>query len=187
MVGPTHDERMALTEWIAAGVGIVATHHTLAGWPAWDGWADVLGGRFLYAPGQLHGAPVPASGYRMDTYRVVPVAHHPVCAGVAPFELTDELYLCPVFEDNVVPLLATDADISAGTMIDTHREVRHGEQVPAHDQPGSRLLGWATTPGDSRVVYVLPGHTPSTMQHPMYRRLLTNALGWVAERQPTSA
>ena len=32
------------------GQGIVATHHALAGWPAWDDWAGVLGGRFLYAP-----------------------------------------------------------------------------------------------------------------------------------------
>lgn len=173
--------RQGVVELLEAGVGIVATHHALAGWPTWDGWAEVLGGRFLYAPGRVHGRAVPASGYRMDTYRIEPVeAAHPVCAGIEPFEVTDELYLCPVFDEGVLPLLATDADVSAASMIDTYREVRHGERVKAPEQPGSRLVGWATSPERSRVVYLLPGHTAATMQHPMYRRLLTNALRWVA-------
>jgi type 1 glutamine amidotransferase len=29
-------------------------------------------------------------------------------------------------------------------------------------------------------VYLLPGHSASTMEHPQYRRLLTNAVEWVA-------
>jgi type 1 glutamine amidotransferase len=180
--GPSPEVRRGVAELLDAGTGIVATHHALAGWPTWDGWAEVLGGRFLYAPGRLRGTDVPASGYRMDTYRVVPVTDHPVCTGVEPFELTDELYLCPVFEGDVEPLLTTDADTSPGSMIDTYREVRHGERVAAPAQPGSNLLGWATAPGNSRVVYLLPGHTAGTMQHPMYRRLLTNAVAWVARR-----
>jgi type 1 glutamine amidotransferase len=164
-----------------AGQGIVATHHALAGWPAWDEWADVLGGRFLYAPGRLHGVDVPASGYRMDTYRVEPASPgHPVCAGVEPFEITDELYRCPVFAGSVTPLLSTRADTSSATMIDTHSEVRSGEQIPATEQPGSSLLGWAKQARSSRLVYIQPGHTAGTMRHEMYRRLLANAVGWVA-------
>lgn len=177
---PSPEVQQGVADLIAAGVGIVATHHALAGWPTWDGWADVLGGRFLYAPGRLRGADVPASGYRMDTYRVHPVAGHPVTDGVEPFELTDELYLCPVFESAVVPLLTTDADLSPASMIDTYREVRHGERVAAPPQPASRLLGWAHEPANSRIVYLLPGHTVATMQHRAYRRVLTNALAWVS-------
>jgi uncharacterized protein len=179
---PSPDVRRGIAELLDAGTGIVATHHALAGWPTWDGWAEVLGGRFQYAPGRLRGIDVPASGYRMDAYRVRPVAGHPVCDGVEPFELTDELYLCPVFDGEVEPLLITDADLSPASMIDTYREVRHGERAPAPEQPASHLLGWTTSPGNSRVVYLLPGHTTSTMQHPAYRRLLTNALAWVSDR-----
>jgi type 1 glutamine amidotransferase len=186
---PSPEVQRGVEELIAAGVGIVATHHALAGWPTWDGWADVLGGRFLYSPGRLHGVDVPASGYRMDTYRVTPAGGHPVTDGVEPFELTDELYLCPVFEGDVEPLLTTDADLSPATMVDTYREVRHGERVAARQQPASNLLGWVHEPGRSRVVYLLPGHTATTMQHPAYRRLLANALAWVsdeaASRSPT--
>jgi type 1 glutamine amidotransferase len=179
---PTH-VRDGVRALLDAGQGIVATHHALAGWPTWDEWAEVLGGRFCYTPGHLRGRPVPASGYRMDTYPVEIVARdHPVCAGLDSFELTDELYLCPVFEHEVVPLLRTTADVSAASMIDTYREVRHGERVPATEQQGSDLLAWARTIRRSRVVYLLPGHGPQTMSNESYRRLLANSLAWVANR-----
>jgi len=179
-VPPTHDQRHAIAELLDHGVGVVATHHALAGWPAWDSWATALGGRFLYAPGRLRGRPTPASGYRMATYRVAPFGEHPVSAGIEPFDVTDELYLCPVFEREIVPILATDADTSAAAMIDTHREVTTGTQVSAPHQEGSPFLGWAHAAGRSPVVYLLPGHSAATMAHPMYRRLVTNALAWVA-------
>jgi hypothetical protein len=70
--------------------------------------------------------------------------------------------------------------------IDTYHEVRSGEQRSAPDQPGSDLVGWARHHAASRIVYLLPGHTASTMQHSMYRRLLANACAWVAG-QDTSA
>ena len=178
---PSPETRSALLDLLAAGQGVVALHHALAGWPAWDGWADVLGGRFLYAPGSLHGVDMPASGYRMDRYRVeVTAPDHPVCAGVEPFDVDDELYLCPVFEDRVTPLLTTPAAICPESMIDTYREVRFGERLAAAPQSGSPLLGWAREHGPSRIVYLLPGHGPSTMEHPQFRTLLVNACAWVA-------
>ena len=180
-IEPSQMTRSGLLDLLTAGQGIVALHHALAGWPTWDAWADVLGGRFLYAPGALHGVDVPASGYRMDRYRVdVAVPEHPVCAGVESFDVDDELYLCPVFEDCVTPLLTTPAAIGADAMIDAYREVRYGERVSAAPQSASRLLGWARQHGASRIVYLLPGHGPSTMQHPQFRMVLANACAWVA-------
>ena len=165
-VAPSDEVRRGVIDLLAAGQGIVATHHALAGWPTWDDWADVLGGRFLYVPGSLHGEQVPASGYRMGPYRVdVAAPSHPVCAGIEPFELDDELYLCPVFEDRVTALLTTSADTSAESMIDTYREVVDGERVAAPAQRGSRLVAWTHQVGASRIVYVLPGHGPGTMGH----------------------
>jgi len=193
--GPSEATRRGVVELLEEGQGIVATHHALAGWPTWDGWATVLGGRFLYAPGLLRSRAEPSSGYRMDSYMVEVIApDHPVCAGVETFDVDDELYLCPVFEDEVVPLLATGADIAPETMISTYDEVTRGEQVPAASNAwGSQLLGWAKAAGASPLVYLLPGHGPTTMKRPHYRRLLANACEWVASqdahawarRQPT--
>jgi type 1 glutamine amidotransferase len=179
--GPSDEVRDGVVGLLDVGQGIVASHHALAGWPLWDEWAHVLGGRFLYAPARLDGVEVPASGYRMDTYRVDVIdRNHPVTHGVSSFEVSDELYLCPVFENDVTPLLSTPADTSPASMIDTYREVCSGERVPAPDQPASNLLGWAREHGRSRIVYILPGHGPSIMQHEMYRQLLVDACRWTA-------
>src|SRR6187455_3190468 len=36
---PTADIRRDVLRMLEQGVGIVATHHSLAGWPSWDDWA----------------------------------------------------------------------------------------------------------------------------------------------------
>ena len=107
-----------------------------------------------------------------------------MCTGVEAFEVEDELYLCPVFEERVTPLLTTAAEIAADSMVDSYREVRYGERVTAAPQTGSHLLGWTRDHGDSRIVYLLPGHGPSTMANAQFRRLLANACAWVAPTVP---
>lgn len=180
---PSASVRVGWRALLDAGQGMVVLHHALASWPAWDGWAHAIGGRYLYAPGRLDGRPWPASGYRLAEHTVDVVApDHPVCAGVERFTVDDELYLCPVFEQAVVPLLATRADLDGALFRDTYAEVRHGDSTAtcAGHPPGSRLVGWAKVAGRSPVVYLQPGHGPATFAHPAFRRLLGNALRWVA-------
>jgi type 1 glutamine amidotransferase len=185
--GPSPEVAAALTGLLARGVGVVATHHALAGWPAWDGWADALGGRFFYAPGPLHGRPWPSSGTRITEYTARVVApEHPVCAGLADFDLTDELYCCPVFEDRVVPLLRHDADVSPGRFISTYEHLLVGEEAAPDctgHPPASDLVAWATTAAVSPVVYVQAGDSGTTFGLPGYRRLIGNAVGWVASEE----
>lgn len=183
-VGPEPDVARALLDLLDAGQGLVFLHHALAGWPGWPEWADVLGGRYHYAPGVLHGRAWPDSGFRYARYtaRVVDPAH-PVCAGLDDFTLDDELYCCPVFEDAVVPLLRADAPPGAYT--DTYAEVLGRRDAAggggAWDHPtASDLIAWAKVAGRSPVVYVQPGDGPDTFARPPYRRLLANALEWVA-------
>lgn len=182
--GPSQEVVEGITGMLAQGVGLVAMHHTLAGWPAWDGWADALGGRFLYAPGPLHGEPWPSSGTRITSYTARPVApEHPVCADVGELALTDELYCCPVFEDRVVPLLRHDAPLDPARFISTYEHVLYGEgDAPdcAGHPPASDLVAWATAAAASPVVYVQPGDSAATFAVPGYRRLIGNAVDWVA-------
>jgi uncharacterized protein len=170
-----------LCELLEEGQGFVFLHHALAGWPAWPGWAEVLGGRYHYAPASLRGRDWPDSGFRYAKYTArVCASEHPVCAGVEDFELSDELYCCPVFDSDVVPLLRADAD--DGSFRETYYEVlgvpRPG---PAWEHPpASDLIGWAKSAGRSPVVYLQPGDGPDTFVHPVFRRLLANALEWVS-------
>ncbi|CAA9306210.1 MAG: hypothetical protein AVDCRST_MAG07-276 [uncultured Frankineae bacterium] len=195
-VGPPAEVRAALAGLLDTGVGVVAVHHALAGWPGWEGWATALGGRFHYAPGRLRGVDWPSSGTRLATYRALPVGDHPVLAGVDAFELDDELYCCPVLVDEVVPLLRTDADLDRAAFVSAYEHVLVGREAApdatAHP-PASDLLAWATTAGRSPLVYLQPGDSAATFGLAAYRRLLANALAWVcseparqwARRRPT--
>ena len=90
-----------------AGKGMVFLHHAICSWPAWERMAEIVGGRFHYQPATLRGVAYPDSGYRLHEPHHVEVIDrdHPICEGLgAGFDLTDELYMFPVFEDEVVPL-----------------------------------------------------------------------------------
>lgn len=170
---------------LRAGTGIVALHHALAGWPAWTGYGEALGGRFLYRPAPVRGRDCPDSGYLPDVEYAVEVVDsaHPVTAGLAPrFTLRDELYLCEVFEDDVVPLLRADAQFTPERFWSASSALRGAgaSREGWSHAPGSRLVGWTRDVHASRIVYLQPGDGPATYADPNYRRLLGNALRWVA-------
>jgi hypothetical protein len=112
--------------------------------------------------------------------------HHPVCAGVDDFKLDDELYCCPVFADDVIPLLRADAP--GGPFRETYREVLGTPGPgPAWQHPApSDLIGWAKSAGRSPIVYIQPGDGPDTFGRSAYRRLVGNALAWVSSAEARS-
>jgi quinol monooxygenase YgiN/type 1 glutamine amidotransferase len=190
-VGPDPGTARALVDLLDRGQGMVVLHHAISSWPAWDGWAEAVGGRFLYAPGTLRGEQLPSSGYRMATHTVRVVDHeHPVTAGITDFVVDDELYFAPVLEDRVHPLLRSDADFSGELYQDTYDEVTHGSSTGvtcAGREDASDLVGWTTVAGRSPLVYLQPGDGPGTFADPMFRRLLGNALEHVASPEAHDA
>jgi uncharacterized protein len=171
------------------GTGLVFLHHALAAWPAWEGYAELVGGRYHFWPGTLRGADWPDSGYRHDTaHRVTVLApDHPVTRGVEPsFSLRDELYLCPILEDSVTPLIGSDFDFRAENFYSTFRAMnghmfdREGWQHPA----GSPVVGWTREQGASRIVYLQPGDGVMSYGNVNIRKLWFNAVRWAAAGQP---
>lgn len=164
-------------------VGVVALHHAIAGWPAWPEYAELVGGRFLYRPGELRGAKRADSGYRHDVTHEVAVLDtgHPIAAGLPPkFRLTDELYLFEVFEDLVTPLLRSghafiqENFYSAALAVAGKMFSNEGWSHP----PGSSLVGWTKRARNAPLVYLQPGDGPATYADPNYRRLVENAIRW---------
>lgn len=182
---PDRSYQHRFRELLEAGHGFVFLHHAIAGWPAWDEYADVIGGRFLYLPAVLRGRPRQDSGYRHDvTHQVRVVRDHPVTAGVPErFTLTDELYLYEVFADDVEPLLASDHQFVAENFYSAARVVRERRMFSnegwEHD-PGSNLIGWTRRHGNSRIVYLQCGDGPSAYADANVRRLIRNAVFWVS-------
>jgi hypothetical protein len=168
------------------GQGMVFLHHAIAGWPAWEEYADIIGGRFLYLPGTLRGRSCQDSGYRHHvTHEVRTLARHPVTEGVPErFSITDELYLFEVFEDDVMPLLASNYRFHADNFYSAARAVRDRQMFSNEgwSHPGgSNLIGWARTHGASRIVYLQCGDDAAAYANPYFRRLIRNAIGWVSE------
>jgi uncharacterized protein len=183
---PTDRQRATYQALMEAGTGLVFLHHSIASWPAWPEFAEIVGGRYHYQPGRLRGVDYPDSGYVFDVTHVVDVLdpQHPVCEGLGTsFELTDELYCFPVLEDSVVPLMRTRFDTTDvarfyGTdlALRGRRDTNEGWTHP----PGSDLVGWVKHAGNSPVVYLQFGDGPVTYADPTFRHVVANAIAWSA-------
>jgi type 1 glutamine amidotransferase len=166
------------------GTGIVALHHALAGWPTWPGYADHLGGTFLYRASTVRGEPRLDSGYAHGVeYEAVVVSDHPVTRRVpARFRIHDELYLAEVFEADVTPLLRADVPFtrdrfySAAAAVAGRMHDNSGWEHP----PGSNLIGWTRRALASPLVYLQPGDGPDAYENPHVGRLIEDAIRWVA-------
>jgi uncharacterized protein len=184
---PGERYRQRFLELLEQGHGFVFLHHAIAGWPAWENYAEILGGRFLYMPGTVRGTPRPDSGYRHAvTHNVRVLARHPVTEGIPEqFSITDELYLYEVFEDDVEPLLASDYSFTAANFYSATRAVRDRQMFSNEGwehPPGSNLIGWTRRHGASRIVYLQCGDDPVAYANPHFQRLIRNAIEWVSVR-----
>lgn len=171
---------------LEAGKGLVFLHHAAAGWPAWHRYAQVIGGRFHYQPARLGGVDYPDSGYVFDVTHTVEVLdpNHPISAGLGTgFTITDELYLYPVLTTDVVPLLRTSFPMDDPTRFSSSnlaiRGTRDSNAGWTHPT-GSDLVGWVKHAGNSPIAYLQFGDGPVTYADPNYRRVLANAIEWVA-------
>lgn len=183
-VEPPEALRTGLPSLLKRGIGVVALHHAIAGWPAWPDYAGWLGGAFLYRAGTLRGRPCQDSGYRHQVdYRAQAATPHPVTQGVpSSFPMTDELYLFEVFEEEVAPLLTADHAFTAENFWSaTHAiEGRMFSNTGWVHPPGPNLIGWAKRAENSPLVYLQPGDDAVTYQNENYRKLVENAIRWTA-------
>lgn len=169
------------------GTGLVFLHHALAAWAAWEGYAEMVGGRYHFWPASLRGTDWPDSGYLQDTTHQLRVVEpeHPVVQGVRPtFELRDELYLCVVLEDSVTPILESDFDFRTENFYSTFRAM-NGHRLDRqgwHHPPGANVVGWVREHGNSRVVYLQPGDGATAYGNRDVRTLWFNAVRWAARR-----
>ena len=177
---PSDAFKAAIRRRFASGKGVVAMHHALAGWAEWPEWAEMLGGRFFYQPGEWQGRKVPDSGYRHDVaYNAQIVADHPVTDGLTKsFPVTDELYLCQIDEGAVHPLIRADHAFIRDNFYSAANAVA-GEMFSNHgwDHPqGSNLVAWWRQVEAAPLVYCQFGDSPETYTNRHVQRTLVNAL-----------
>ena len=179
---PTETYKNNLLRLLNKGKGMVFLHHAIAGWPAWEEYAEIVGGRFLYLSDKLRGTRRPDSGYRHKvTHTVSKTGSHPITEDLpASFSMTDELYLAEVFEDSITPLLTSDytfvrdnfysATKAINGMMFDNQGWQHG--------PGSNVVGWVKRYGSSPIAYIQGGDDPEAYSDPNYGKLIENAIRW---------
>lgn len=187
LIEPTDAMKQGFEGLLAAGKPLVFLHHAIAGWPTWDRYAEAIGTRFFYQPGTYRGRAYPDSGYRSSVrYTAEIVAAHPVTEGLPErFEIDDELYLMPLLEPDVVPLVrarfafVAETFHSAAAAVEGRGESRDGWTHP----PGTDLIAWARRLGRSPIVVIQCGDDGKTFSNPAFERLLGNAMAWVTSPQ----
>ena len=165
-----------------AGKPMVFMHHAIASWPTWPEFAEIVGGRFHFLPGELRGKAYPGSGYRFRADQTISVVDptHPIIEGLAEaFPIRDEVYLYSVFENDVTPLLRSDFAFKA-------ENFRYGGVDFKNHPEGSNLVGWTKKARNSSIAYLQFGHDHVAYADPHYRRLVANAVKWAAAEGPSA-
>lgn len=158
---PISDEhQQAFVKLLRQGKGLVALHHSLASYQTWDEYRHIIGGRWHTQKWMQNGKEQPASTFQHDVQFKVHIVDnkHPVTKGLQDFDIRDETYGNFEVLPKVKPLLTTDEPTSG------------------------RVIAWAHTYGKSRVVYIQLGHDHYAYENPHYRRLVLQAIRWVAGR-----
>ena len=186
LVHPTPDVIEAWKRLTQLGIPILAMHHAIASWPTWPLFAEMLKGRFHYVPAELRGKNYPDSGWANPVHQVFDVLlpAHPICDGLpASFELTDETYLCPIFESEVTALISTRASSLSSNFSSAYAAIRREEQGNWSHNDESRLVAWTHEYENSTVVYLQPGDGPLAFNNNHYRKLISNTLCWLGNER----
>ena len=159
---PITDEAKAdFVARLKEGKGLVALHHSLANYQKWPEYERIIGGRYNLEKRTVDGVERPPSTYKHDMQFRVNVANHqhPVTTGISDFDIHDETYGAFDVTPQAHALLATDEPTSGKT------------------------IAWARNYEAARVVYIQLGHDQMAYENPNYRKLVANAIRWVARRE----
>jgi type 1 glutamine amidotransferase len=157
----SEDAKADFMALLAKGKGVVVLHHATGSYNGWPTFTEIAGGLYHHGGWKKEGVPCPPSGFKHDvTFQVkVTDPNHPVTKGVKDFQITDETYSNMEIRHDVHPLLSTDEPTS------------------------SPLVGWTNRYWNARIVTLTLGHDRVAWEHPAFRKILLQALLWVAERE----
>ena len=175
LVDPSPALKAGMRALLQSGKGIVFFHHAIAGWVhRWPEFVEVMGGACDWGtPINIRGVEHPRSGFHPNTTQTVTVVDktHPITQGLGDsFEITDESYTCPMFEESVKPLMRTSWQPTP--------EIKDRHLNPK--TPFSNLFGWVKTAENSPIVYIQGGHGQVTWEDEDFRKVMLNAIRWAA-------
>jgi uncharacterized protein len=163
------------------GKGFVFFHHAVSSWVhTWPEYVEVMGSACDWSSplGKIRGKDYPVSGFidgRQQHCTVVDKTH-PIMQGVGDgYDIVDEAYLCPVFEDSVHCLARTNYEpVKENFPMQLQRDPKW------NPERGSNMVAWVKTAENSPVAYIQHGHDHQAWENPAFRTMLMNAMRWAA-------
>lgn len=146
-------EKESYFKLLKLGKGLVFLHHSLCSYQQWDEYKDIVGGKYHEEKNSSA-----TSTYQHDVTFTVKITDpiHQVTKGINDFEILDEVYGNTEILSRVTPLLTAN-----------------------HPQ-SSKTIGWTHKIENSRIVYIQPGHDKNAWFNPDYRKLVRQAIAYVA-------
>lgn len=184
---PSAEAKRDLEALLKQGKGMVFFHHAIAAWnQSWPVYAEIVGGACDWGNNvRVRGQEFPFSGAQAGIQQRISVVDrsHPIVQGLGDgFDIVDETYLCPYFEENIHPLLRTDfVAIPENFPGRYNRDAEYLARSNFRNHPrGSNLTGWVKTAENSPIVYLQNGHDAQAWGNQAFRTLLSNAIKWAA-------
>ncbi len=151
-------EKIAYLRLTQQGKPLLFLHHSIASYQNWPEFEKILGGKYVEP---ARGIPQEEqSNYEHDVWVYSKVDNYtPVTAGLTEPRFFDEIYGNVRISDDVIPLLRT----------------RHPKSM--------EYIAWQHKYNNSQVVYIQPGHDYRTFESEDYRKLLLQAIKFLAGKK----
>jgi len=150
----TEKEQNSYYRLLDAGKGLLFLHHSICAYQDWPEYESIVGGKYYE---KKKDDKFGASSYQHDVDFKVQMVHpsHAVTKGMKDFEIHDEVYGNLEVIPKVYPLLSTN------------------------ETKSNILIGWTLNNGNSKIVYIQPGHDKNSFTNPNYRQLIWQAISYI--------
>jgi type 1 glutamine amidotransferase len=152
-------EKGAYLKLTQKGMPLLFLHHSIVSYQDWPEFENIVGGKYVE---KARGVPDDeVSTYEHDIWVYTKVENYtPVTAGLKEPRFFDEIYGNVRISEDVLPLLRT-----------THPK-------------SMEYIAWQHKYNNSQVVYIQPGHDYRTYDNEEFRKLLIQAIKFLAGTKP---
>lgn len=148
-------EKKAYLSLTNEGKPLLFLHHSIASYQKWPEFEKIVGGKYVEAARNV--PEEEQSNYEHDVWVYSRVENYTaVTVGLKEPRFFDEIYGNVRISDNVIPLL----------------ETKHPKSM--------RYIAWQNKYNNSHIVYLQPGHDYRTYESEEYRKLVSQAIKFLA-------
>jgi len=150
-------EKIAYVKLTQLGKPMLFLHHSIVSYQNWPEFEKIVGGKYIEKDKKI--PEEEWSNYEHDVWVYSKVENYtPVTAGFSELRFFDEVYGNVRISDDILPLLRT----------------RHPKSM--------EFIAWQHTYNNSQIVYIQPGHDYRTYESEDYRKLITQAIRFLAKK-----